>query len=258
MVRLFIITAATLCWIFLNSVDTTSAAMASEDIVALLAIIILPLAIIFAALVAFEKITGFTIISSVEWIGKNTLDIIAWFIRNIKQALDLETTQSNHRVTARKKSRVKTQAQTQSQVDVRDALLDNDAEKSKAKTTEPVFSDFNQTDTAQNEAVFGFSATEAAIETEVIVSSKVVGSDTDINEVEVKQPEVGISLDISSLVTDTDVQSAEQPVDDTFNEYETELKTFFPEQEERLENTSAEHPVDAEALGTEELRDTTK
>lgn len=250
---LFIIAAVALSWIFLKSDDATSATMASEDIAAILAIIIIPLAIIFAALVAFEKITGFTIISAVEWIGKNTLDIIAWCIRNIKQWLGLETTQSNHRVTARKKPRAKVQAQTQPQADVRTALLDSDAEISLDKTTEPVFSDFNKTETAQSETFFGFSAAEAAIETGVIASSKAVDPDTDISEAEVKEPEVGMSLDISSLVTDTTVQSAKQPVDDAFNEYETELKTFFPEQEERQGNTTAEHPVDVEALDTEEL-----
>ena len=250
---LFIIAAAALSWMFLSGGNTTSAAMASEDIAALLAIIIIPLAIIFATLVAFEKITGFTIISAVECIGKNTLDIIAWCIRNIKQWLGLETTQSNHRVTARKKPRAKVQAQTQPQADVRTALLDSGAEGNLDKTTEPIFSDFNKTETAQSETFFGFSAAEAAIETGVIASSKAADPDTDINEAEVKEPEVGMSLDISSLVADTAAQSGEQPVGDSFNEYETELKTFFPEQEERLENTSAEHLVDVEGVGTEEL-----
>ncbi|GFO71084.1 DNA segregation ATPase FtsK/SpoIIIE, S-DNA-T family [Bathymodiolus japonicus methanotrophic gill symbiont] len=249
---LFIIAAAALSWVFLSSGD-----MASEDIVALLAIIIIPLAIIFATLAAFEKITGFTIISGVEWIGKNTLDVIAWCMRNIKQGLGLETRQSNHRVTVRKKSRARVQTQTPPQADVITALRDSNAEMSLDATTEPVFSGFNNAKTAQSESGFGFSAAEAAIETGVIASSQVaVDPDKHEDLAEAKEPEVGMSLDISSLVTDTAVHSAEYPEGDAFNEYETELNTFFPEQDERQGNISIENPADAAAVEMEERHNT--
>ena len=60
---LFIILVAAVLWIVLsisNSSDSASTAIASEDIVAVLAIIIIPLALLFATLTAIKKITGFS------------------------------------------------------------------------------------------------------------------------------------------------------------------------------------------------------
>ena len=249
---LFIIIAIAVIWVFLSSADTTSAAMASEDIAALLIIIIIPLAIIFAALSAFEKITGFTIISGVEWVGEKTLNMIDWCIRNVKQSLGLEIKKTNHRVASRPKPRPKPIQKSHQQADVRTALLDADTKIHPDKTAEPGFSDFQVSEIEHSEAVFDFSS-EPAIEDidNVIAASSDTLAQSD-SAVIAPESLVPVAEENQSLATSDNTLQPAAGLDNSFNEFETELKTFFPENEDGTANKNDYDSVEIAGVANEQ------
>lgn len=242
---LFVIMVAAVVWIILsisNSSDSASTAMASEDVVAVLAMIIIPLALLFATLTAFKKITGFSVIAGVEWIGKKTLAGIDWGIINTQQFLGLETKKPNHRVAPNSKRKTRVRQQTQKQVDVRTALLDTEADTPADLDTQPVFSDFQESAQQPRDADFDFSSPEDP--TDIGDSDSLESGSADTfaqQETVVTTPATPVSETVMGLATEAGdtggmpinektLQSREG-LENAFDEFETELKSFFPDQE---------------------------
>ncbi len=239
---LFIILVAAVVWIVLsisNSSDSASTAIASEDIVAVLAMIIIPLALLFATLTAIKKITGFSVIAGVEWIGKKTLAGIDWVIINTQQFLGLETKKTNHRVAPSHRRKAKVRQQTQKQVDVRMGLFDTESDMQADLETQPEFSDFQASAQQQRDADFDFSAAEIATDTGVFDSLETQQADTFAQQETVVNPVKPASETAMELASaDADVLPINENtlqttggLEGVFNEFETELKSFFPDQE---------------------------
>ena len=255
----FIIAVVIVTWI-MRSTDNSSSigtAMASEDIVALLAVVIIPLALIFATLIAFEKITGFTLISGVEWVGKNTLAIIAWGINNIQNGLGFEAKKSNHRVAANSRQRTRVKQPPEKQVDVRTALLDTEIVPD--LDTEPVFSDFQSSAKEPSSAEFGFSTAEAEFKTEAKDSLIVDRTDTLLqSDTAVIAPESPGSETEDVVNVDTNplpaIESTRQSdkLEYAYDEFETELKTFFPDQQDLTTTETTDHSAYIEPSEIEE------
>ncbi len=209
-----------------RSGDVTSTGMAGEDIVAIVAMIVIPLAVVFGTLFAFQKITGLTIISGVEWVGKKTLAIIDWFVCQFKQLLGLEINKSNQRVTPRNKPRTKPRNTPRKQVEINPVQQhEPDTEIQPNLTTEPLFSDFQDAKAENNTAITDFSSVDSVIDTATI--------DSGIVETTTPTPLSRSTEKLQtqeSIPTEDKLQPADE-VEDSFADLETELKTFFPDTE---------------------------
>ncbi|WP_198942574.1 DNA translocase FtsK [Methyloprofundus sedimenti] len=234
-----------------NSSETESTAIASEDVVALLAMLIIPLAVIFAVLTAVEKITGLSILAGVEWVGEKTLKLFDWCIRTVKQWLGVEIKNTNRRVpvhTLRRKYPQKT-GNTQ---DVRTALLDPDTDMYPDDASEPVIADSQVPLNEQRAADLDFSSAETDIETVVVDGLITDGAEAAVIAPESLRSEAGVNLDSNPTAVDNNLQSFED-LDNTFNDLELELKTFFPDTEDWIDNKSDEHISDLDTGEAEKV-----
>ncbi|GEM_PF-975465 len=251
---LVIIVAAIFIWVFQfmgNSSEAASTAIASEDVVAMLAMLIIPLAVVFAVLIAFEKVTGLSILVGVEWIGEKTLNLFDWCFRSVKQWLGGEVKNINRRVPAKNVPRRKYRRNTSDTQDVRTALLDPDTEINSDSVSEPVFADFEVSRQQHRAEDLDFSSAETAIET--MASDSLITRNTDTAVIAPEDPgfDADVNLDSNPVTADNTLQAVED-LDDSFNDLEMELKTFFHVTEDWAVDKTDEQTSDLDSVGTEE------
>lgn len=261
---LFIIVAVALIWIFQsvgNSSGSVDTAMGGEDIFAVLALIGIPLAILFAILTALEKFTGISCISGVEWVGKNTLKIIDWGIVNVKKWLGIKPNKTNHRITpARKEKAHKLQSDS-----FRVPQVEPNIDRQPDIDSDPVFSDFHIVEETQSTTNFDLPVTELENNQETEQQRVDLHSEPRVLAINENTADNSPAYHTDSLLADATAIFEEKPVteivplvnsynqasptldkvlpedgglEESFDEFETELNTFFQDNENVLVNES--------------------
>lgn len=223
----------------------TNSEMGGEDIVAVLAMVIIPLLILYVTVIVFEKVTGLAIIAGVEWIGRKTLEMIDWGISGMKSSLGFEQKKTNPRTGRQAK---------QTAVQVPEAVtpgsfLVTEPEPIFAKQTEaesePIFSAFQTQEAAQSDTDtdFAFSSAEQAEDEQQPADSpiSIVLEKQGLVDDAIKQEDTNSEADMALATPSDEPQLQEEPVDlgqaeheekdpdATFDEFETELKLFYSE-----------------------------
>ena len=247
-----IILAAFGLWLALPMGDSGS--VAGEDIVAVLVMIFLPLLIIFVTLLAFEKTTGLSTIAGVEWVGEKTLALIDWGMAGVKSSLGIEPKKTSQRTT-KPRHRSEQQAPILKSESNIAAAIEANIDTAANSEIEPVFSDFQRPEMPGSETILSTAFSDSDIsgederqnglESELLSVESSVDSPV-ITEIDKQESAIEPELEntASEAVIDSDTPAnaqeetvaqdaqTEEGLEASFDEFETELKTFFQEKKD--------------------------